>query len=52
MKNMSIVDKFFRIHLRHIKLFHEVKLLNLSDIVDDKNHEFGWVRYQNRFFNH
>ena len=40
------MEKFFRIHFRHIKRFHYVKLLSF----DIQNHEFGWVRFQNRFF--
>ena len=38
--------KKFRIHLRYIKC----TITEFEGKVDVQNHEFGWVRFQNRFF--
>ena len=45
----SIVDKFFRIHLRH-KTFLRRLFTEFECKVDVQNHEFGLVCFQNWFF--
>ena len=39
------------IHFRHIKRFHDICIIiEFGRKVDVQNHEFGWVRFQYRFF--
>ena len=40
---------FFRIHLKQIKRFNDIKLLSLSATSTDQNHPFDWLRFENRF---
>ena len=43
------MNKFFRIHLRHKKTFLQRINNEFENKVDVQNHEFGLVRFQNRF---
>ena len=48
---LSIVEKFFRIHLRQIKRFNNVQLLSLSAKSTFKIPRLGdnWIRFEKRF---
>ena len=45
----SVVDKFFRIHLRHKKLFLRYVNYEFERKVDVQNCPFGWIRFRNFF---
>ena len=45
----SVVDKFFRIHLKH-KTFLKCIIIEFLCLAVVENHEYGWVPFQNRFF--
>ena len=43
------MDKLYRINLRHINRLRHI-FTEFERKVDIQNHEFGLVRFQNRFF--
>ena len=48
---LQYCGKFFRIHLRHIKTILRRIFTEFNRKTDFQNHLFGWVRFENRFYN-
>ena len=46
----SVVENFFRIHLRHIKLFQDLQILSLSTNLTFKTPTLVLIRFQNKSY--
>ena len=43
------MDRFFRIHWKHIKTILRLIFTEFDRKTDFQNHLFGWIRFENRF---